>query len=240
MISVDDRTGSKELFPLLPDPKRMERLEYGDFAWLGRGPNGPEMVGVERKKISDLVASMESGRLSGHQLLGLTTAYDRVYLLVEGEWRPRQPDGILEIYTHKRWHPYDYGSRRYMARDIYNFINSLVAACGLMYWKTDTPWQTAHWIADTYTWWQKEWERHRSFQKAHVPPPQYAQLRPPIPIVRVAMAFTGVGYDKARALSKVFHTPLELLLADDKDLMKAEGIGPKLASVISREGKEKI
>ena len=90
MILLDDRTGSGELLPLFRPydaPVELARLDFGDACWLGNGATGPELVGVERKTIHDLVSSMRSKRLSGYQLPGLLRTYDWVYLLVEGVWR---------------------------------------------------------------------------------------------------------------------------------------------------------
>ena len=82
MILVDDRIGAVEIAPLLGSPNVTCRLEFADFAWSGNGPDGQVDIGVERKSLLDLLASMTTGRLSGHQMVGLTAQYDWVYLLV--------------------------------------------------------------------------------------------------------------------------------------------------------------
>ena len=90
MILIDDRMGSKELLPLFRPydvTVELSHLEYADIAFFGNGPTGPELVGIERKTLHDLVNSMRSRRLSGYQLPGLMAAYAWVYIVVEGVWR---------------------------------------------------------------------------------------------------------------------------------------------------------
>lgn len=89
MILVDNRKGSAELEAPLTAiglPVRSTRLEYGDVAVEGRGEGGkPIKIGIELKTLPDLVASLRSGRLQGHQLPGLRETYTYSFLLVEGE-----------------------------------------------------------------------------------------------------------------------------------------------------------
>lgn len=90
MILVDYREGSKELLvPLAAAglPVQEDTLEFGDLAFMGRGVAGADVwIGIEHKKLPDLVQSLTTERLAGHQLGGMVTTYDRSYLVVEGEW----------------------------------------------------------------------------------------------------------------------------------------------------------
>jgi len=79
VISLDDRTGSKELTPLFHPygiPIEVKRLDFGDLAFEGNGPHGRCAVVIERKQITELVQAIESRRLSGHQLPGMADDYD--------------------------------------------------------------------------------------------------------------------------------------------------------------------
>jgi ERCC4-type nuclease len=61
---------------------------------MGRGVGGaPLSIGIEHKTISDLVSSLKTNRIQGHQLPGMLAAeegesplYDLAWLCVEGEW----------------------------------------------------------------------------------------------------------------------------------------------------------
>lgn len=88
MILVDYREGSKDLL----DPLRKVGLpaEEGDvpadLVWEGRGERGaPVLIGVEFKKLPELVQSIRTERLQGHQLLKMRREFAFSYLLVEGE-----------------------------------------------------------------------------------------------------------------------------------------------------------
>lgn len=90
MLLVDPRAGSKDLIKPLAAmglPVETYTLAFGDLAFVGRGIGGaPVYIGIEHKRISDLVQSLE-GRLPGHQLPGMVQTYDRTWLVVEGDWR---------------------------------------------------------------------------------------------------------------------------------------------------------
>jgi ERCC4-type nuclease len=234
MILVDDRTGSVEIAPLLQNPV-ICRLEYADFAWSGNGPNGPVDVGVERKTLLDLLSSMTTGRLSGHQIIGLTQHYDWVYLLVEGIWKPDKDTGMLQhINRRGKWAPVAQGSRRFMVRDVYNFLNTLQVMCGIVTVTTSNHWETARWLTSCNGWWEKGWSKHKShlqFQKPIV----HAQLSKPSLVTRMASQLTGVGWDKARKIGSQFPTMEMLMDASEEDLTSVEGIGPRMAERIWEE-----
>jgi ERCC4-type nuclease len=238
MMLVDYRAGSKEVAPLLTIPHEVAELDYGDMSFIGHGPDDTMLaIAVERKTVMDLVNSMVSGRLSGHQLHGLMDQYDHVYLVVEGLWRPNRSSGLLERWVRGKWYPLELGSRRFMAKEIGNYLNTLAVICGVHVWRTDSLHHTARWLGDLYRWWQKPWGKHRSHLQMHagVTPPTGVYLRKPKPVERVATQFTGVGWDKARALAKVFPSVLEFVLAGEGELQRADGIGKKLACSIREE-----
>ena len=89
MILIDNRTGSKELFPLFPKGSaKLCHLPFGDFSFVGNGPDEmPLNIGIERKQIREVAGEMSAGRLVGHQVPGLLATYQVVYLIVEGRWR---------------------------------------------------------------------------------------------------------------------------------------------------------
>lgn len=110
MILIDSRIGSRDLLPILLKtglPAQLTELESADIAFIGRGIKGaPLHIGVELKRLdsgsTDLLQSLQSGRLSGEQLpkmLGRDGAYDLGWLLVEGTW---QHDDAGQIMTARK------------------------------------------------------------------------------------------------------------------------------------------
>jgi ERCC4-type nuclease len=88
MIFVDYRAGSKELIaPLRKLGLEVEEttLEFGDVMFEGRGEGGgPVLVGIEFKKLEELVDAIRSERLQGYQMLGMRDVYKFSYLMYEG------------------------------------------------------------------------------------------------------------------------------------------------------------
>lgn len=95
-LFVDSRAGSHELVkPLLKLGLPVEEtlLDSADVMFEGRGFAGePILVGIEYKKLGELVQALRTERLQGHQLLKMRGAdtpdspplYPFAYLLIEG------------------------------------------------------------------------------------------------------------------------------------------------------------
>ena len=231
MLLIDDRVGSVELAPKITGiPCELCRLPYGDFAFFGSGPKGPASIGVERKRVLDLLSSISSGRFSGHQLIGLLDCYDFVYVVVEGNWRPHAKTGMLQIPRREGWSPAELGGRTYMAREFFNFINTLQIVCGVHVVFTHTLLETVQWLQASYKWWSKEWPSHKShlqFQATE----KFSLVKPTL-TARVAAQFPGVGPKHARKIGERFSSPAEFLSATMEDLTKIKGIGTVLAGRI--------
>lgn len=110
MILIDSSAGSKELVNYTPlnDPKlaclvnlsssstsSVGSKSSADVSFVGNGPDGQEVIGIEFKSLSDLLSSIHSGKLQDTQLPELRREYDRPYLLYYGEYRCSE-DGYLE------------------------------------------------------------------------------------------------------------------------------------------------
>lgn len=163
MLSIDDRIGSGELLEMFKTygiKVQKTRLEFGDMCWTGNGPCGECVVAVERKKILDLVQSMQSRRLSGHQLPGMANAYDYAYLLVEGFWGP-DDDGRLLVNKQPQ-------SLSYRALDAY--LTTLEVKAGLIYRRTISAAETVACVVDLYRWWtEKTWDEHTAHEAVYAP-----------------------------------------------------------------------
>mgnify|MGYP000429758981 CR=1 FL=1 len=238
-IFVDDRTGSKELAEVHHIRSRVEltRLEYADAFFWGNGPEGmPVPIGIERKTILDLVNSMDSGRLGGHQLRGLASHYSHVYLLVEGLWKPDR-DGVLCRWVKGGWKPVEMGSRRYMARELERYLNSLMVMGGVHLWRTAGLEESGRWIGEMYGWWSKDWDKHRAVGGGNGAgrSPVGVPMKRPSLVWRVTKELDGVGWEKGRAVADRFGSILDLALADSRDLQKVPGVGKKIAEGIVKQ-----
>ena len=245
MLWVDDRTGSKELVPHLRSfgiDAQIRRLDFGDFAWEGNGPAGLCRVAVERKTIGDLIQSMQSRRLSGHQLPGMADEYDYAYLIVEGIWRPSD-EGVLEVGHGSfsrdnfggRWAS-SYGKRQLLYRSIDNYLATLELHTGLIYRRTLSAQETVHVIADLYLWWRaKLWEDHSSHLTVYAPAEARGKkgrlnlVRREVSLAEAwAMQLPGID-KKAQEVAQRFPTGHILANALEEDWMSIPGIGKTLA-----------
>lgn len=240
MILLDPRIGSGELLPYFQPygvEVEVQHLDYGDCCWWGQGHDGPVLVSAERKIITDLIASMRSNRLSGHQLPGLLDTYAFTYILIEGNWRSGE-GGAIEIPTRGGWIPLRVGSRSVLFREVDHYLATLDHRVGLSILHSSNKEQTVAQIVSRYHWWQKDWYKHDSFEAIYAPYETARQSRRGTFVQRkvgavelVASQFPGVS-KKAFGFGKVFGSVQELVNAKIEELEKVEGIGKKGAKAI--------
>lgn len=87
MLLLDPRAGSarfEEPLEKLQVPVRMQRLNSGDAAFAGMGPEGPVAVGIEIKTAAEAVGAVADGRFASNQLPHMRTEYDVIWMLVYG------------------------------------------------------------------------------------------------------------------------------------------------------------
>lgn len=224
MILVDSREGSKELADLISDAI-LVHLDYGDCAFEGNGPNGHIHIGIERKAISDLIQSINSGRLSGHQLPGLLENYQRVYLICEGIWRANRKDGIVEVFRHGKFKPL--GGSTFTSKRIWGYLTALNALTGVILIMTPDMGETALVIEELHQWWNQKWEKHVSHLMVNKVAPPSAYLRPGRPSLlrRMAVELPGVGFERVAIVEKTFGTVQRMFDATEDEWRMLDGIG---------------
>ncbi len=234
MIYVDDRTGSKELLPLFPiGTAELAHLEYADFMFTGHYTDGDIVVGIERKCIGDFVNCMCSGRFSGKQLIGMLNSYHYLYLIIEGIFRANPQFGILEVWRNGEWREFTAGKRRFMARDIWAFMNTMQVVCGLHCYHCSTKSDTVQYIRALKHWWTKEYEEHRGHLQPHTG--MTVELSKQTLVRQMVACLDGIGWGKAKALDLGYGSMAELVEATPEELIGIEGIGKKLAKSIVKQ-----
>ncbi len=255
MIYVDNRAGSKDLYPILRAkglPVTLTRMDFADISFLGTGPDGePISIGIEVKTIRDLVNSLATGRFAGHQLPGLISAYDQVWLLVEGLWRSNAKTGMLE-YRRARgtWDKVTAGTRQFMYRDLVTWLFTMQVKGGISVTRCSDWNEATVWLSTLYQWWQKGWDGHKSHLcfhdgTRHGTPykrdratmmvsslSDKALLTRPTLIRMVSAQLPSIGWEKSRHIAKRYRTVEELCNATPEELMELEGIGKTLAEGI--------
>jgi ERCC4-type nuclease len=242
MLFVDSRVGSQDLAPVLRSlglSVDLTTLDFGDVAFIGNGPDDtPVPVGLELKKLNDILQCITTGRFAGHQLPGLIQTYDQVWLIIEGLWRANPKDGVLETRAGGEWRAVNLGSRTWMYRDFESFLTTMEMKGGIRIRRTNDRHETARTVAGLYSWWcNKEFEEHRShlaLSRAHQMRDS-ALLVPPSLRYRVAAELPGLGTMKAGMVAGHFESVRAMVNADEKEWQSLPGIGKTLAKRIVTE-----
>jgi len=237
MIEVDYRIGSVELeMPLkrLVGTRnvRVAKLPSADFRFAGNGPKGRILIGVERKRVgsgsNDLLDSIQTNRLGGFQMKNLRDDYDRIYLLVEGFYRPGSR-GELEGHNGvvRR------GKRLAEYSMIDNYLTS-TAETGVHVKRSGSDIESAFIIADLWRWWSKKWKDHKSQSEdvLYTPLPGKPGRRPSL-VVKMAAQIPGIDAT-AWKIGARFRTPLAMCQAKEKAWLIKGRIGEKKAGEIVR------
>ncbi len=230
MITVDYREGSKELVPVLSKigvPVKEEYLAYGDVMFLGKGPDGPLLIGIEYKKLSDLLQSWYDNRLLGHQLPGMQNSFDINYLLVEGVYSC-DTDGGMRVLRERGWRKHE-SETRY--ENLRGWLYTLQVCYGVTVLESPNLLSSAVQVAALYRWWVKDFASHGSSMYVHLPNLN-RKLMLPTPVQRVASVFPGVGTEKLGDIAEKFASIRGMVNADVKEWMEIPGIGKSRAEKI--------
>lgn len=233
-ILIDPRIGSGDLLPTLKAlgcPVDSTPLQFADCAFVGKGPNGPVSVGMELKRLEDILACITSGRFSGHQLPGLVQHFDEIYLVIEGIYRPNPKDGVLETRHGKEWRPVNLGNRAWMYRDLEAYLTTVEVRGGVRLRRTSDRQETARVVAQIYRWWDTDFEDHTSHLAINRSRDVALFTKPSLRYL-VAASLPGLGHMRAGCAAGHFKTVQEMVLADEKEWASIPGIGKGTAQKI--------
>lgn len=238
MILVDPRAGSKELVDPLTAaglPVEVTHLDFGDLAFLGRGEGGKQIfIGIEHKKLPDLVSSIVSDRIVS-QLRGtlehpggMLAMYDRHYLIIEGEWDTDESGAVIVPTPLRGLTQRLKGAP--MASVLEARVWTLEHRGGMRTRWTRNQKETIRHVSTLYRQWtDRDLDKHGSHLAVHAPDLDRA-LRTPLTLKRqIAAMLPGIGFQKSEAVDKYFGSILEMTNADEAEWREIEGIGTTLA-----------
>lgn len=236
MLQVDDRAGSVSLIPLFPpELVAKRRLEAGDIAFFGNGPEGMFTfpIGIEYKSVSECVQSIINKRFVGEQFPKMANLYRRIYVIIDGEYKegpdgklviPRWVDGKLKWISHG-W------SMSYRQFD--NWQNSLAETGKVIFKSVPDRKHAASAILNLYYCWTRDYESHKSlfqFDKSQIPP----SIPEPSLVRLVAAQIPGIGWKKSEAVEQSFLSVRDLATAEESEWLNIQGIGKTLSTRIVR------
>lgn len=209
-------------------------LKYGDAAFEGCGPNGPIMIGFERKTLHNMLHCIDDSQYSGFQRIGMNRMYAKSYLIIEGYWRSDEQGFLMEGFNGgTSWARCKYRSSNVMFSKLYRYLIS-VSLTGVNITYSQNIRQTAIQIAEHYQYFQKRWDKHTSMleiQKMVIP----SLVGKPSLALRWANALDGLGNKLADLAVKHFRTGRIMAQADEHEWLQVPGIGAKKAIDIVRE-----
>ncbi len=243
-LLLDPRAGSGDLYPLLSNAAGagavLEHLDAGDVMGSGWGPAGPVLWGIEIKRLSDALQSLQDGRLPASQLPRMHDYYDYVFLLIEADMRVCPQTGNLQRRLRReskpgsgkwgeRWVDVIVGAQRRMqAIAFLEWLMSLHVTGGARLLFAATRETTAAWIVAVWRCLGKPWEAHRSlrvFDESH--PPRF--IKPSRAACVAKELADGIGWEKAMAAGEHFGSAEAEVMASVEEWMRVPGIGRELA-----------
>jgi ERCC4-type nuclease len=235
-LLVDERIGSGEFAKLLAQlhlPVDVTHLEYGDFAFLGRGEDDlPVPVGVERKALSDFVSSVRTGRMT-EQVRGMHQCYQAIWIVIEGVWRadPQGANVLVPQGTH--WVPFVIGSQVVTYRELEGMMLTQEIRAGVNIRRVHSKPDFGKFLGALYHYWvDKAYEQHRSHLSFKTGVTDKALLVQPSLTRQVAACLPGVGWIRSGAVSEHFPSVEAMCHASLKEWTSIDGIGKTIATKI--------
>ena len=199
MILVDKRAGSGPLLqPLLDAGVKAQHctLPFGDFAWTSKEGHS---IGVEYKTLNDLISSIRSGRLTGHQLPGMRAMYDYSILLIEGLWRHDEKGRVTSYKGPQRgWQP---APGRMSAAELDKRLFTLSFCAGVSVWTAADRRSTVRLLTSLYRFWT---DGCLVDHTSHLAPHQPTSVVPLSPFREAVMMWPEVGLKMSGVAEKFF------------------------------------
>lgn len=207
----------------LPSPSWSDTR--ADAMFCGNGPDGRNLkVGIEVKKWTELLSSLDTGRLQATQLPGLVELYDIRFLVHYGPYQPNPDTGNIQALRKRGdswvWVDFQPGSsnanggraRTYSYGYLSRFLCSpQFLSMGITSVRVSSIAEAAWWIGETYAEWTKPWSHHKSIGEAldRTSAPSPISLRahedPKMQqCIQVASTFPNIRYRRAVAMAEHF------------------------------------
>jgi ERCC4-type nuclease len=247
MIYIDDRAGSAPLLHMPPFNDRAiatpSRLPSGDLMFTGNGPSGLLLIGIELKRVDELLTSQQSGRLTS-QLERMQTDYARRWLVY---YSPIRQDGNEFSYLlNGSWtravfgDPGDKSSKPVPYRYLFNLLSDIEEAGFRVVHCADLQ-QVISWTLCCCLSWAKPWSERKYLRvvdtsqpmpiipRYHVDKQEHERIKL---AVRLASLIPGIGTKSVRSFVRAFPSIAAMFNATISQIMSVEGFGKTRAERI--------
>lgn len=236
-VRIDKRAGSQELIEPLRSrglPVEEALLDTGDVEIIGNGPDGPEPVLCEYKKLGDLFQCMRDGRFAD-QLRKMREVSRFNWLLLEGRMDGFERGETVRVRNHRtgKWREAD---ARITYAEVASWCLTMAARAGVLFWRTGTQDESVAWLQSFHQWWTaKDWEAHRSHMDFYTPPPTVVNpFAEPSLVQKVATVLPRIGGTKALRVAERFDTVIDMVNASQAEWIELKGVGKVDAGTIRR------
>lgn len=209
-------------------------LDFADAAVEVHGPDGIMLVGVERKRLHDMLNCVEDGRYNA-QRIGMKKEYPVSVLMIEGHWKPHDPEGFLMegFNGGTSWNYHRPRGLRTLYGKLFRYLISVQLAGVIVQFSRD-PFHTAFNLCEWHGWGMKKWDDHTSMREMHKIAIPTMNAKPSL-TRKWANAIDSIGVKKSDLVERHFRSPLALANADEAEWLRIPGIGVKTAQDIVRE-----
>lgn len=213
-----------------------KHLFSGDFCFSGTGPDGDCLIGVERKRIKDMLSSIRTGRLA-EQLVELVRHYEYSFLVLEGTFRTNWHSGLLEDKYGRDYSPVYVGKSTFLGLELESALSSIMATTPVRYIRTRSERETVEWLVSLNHAFSKPWDQQLAKVTAIHQPEQYATIGKASTIRRVTNALSGLGWERSGTLEQSYKSVWDLMSVNPdcecirpaRDYEKLPGFGKVLS-----------
>jgi len=238
IILCSDLPSDQDLIKAL-DKDAFPMSLFTDACFSGVGAGGaPLLVAVERKKVPDVAACINDGRLLQQMRRVKDNNADVFVLIVEGDYRcghgatndgllitPHRPTGGLRFRFTPIQPPMLYSRFE-------QYLFELDWLVGAVVRRSNDVGQTADIIRALYINFQTEPSHHQSLHTFYQEPLSPVLLQKPSLVRRVAKELDGIGWGKSKTVDEHFSSVKAMCEADAGEWSKLPGIGKKTAKAV--------
>ena len=198
-LYIDSAVGSLGFVNLFPQNVDVEltNIGFADMAFLGNDSDGETLIAIEIKTISELLASLRSGRLVSEQIPKMLENASYNYLMFMGRYRKSEDTGQVEIYNYQqRKFIINFSNMNY--NEFVGKLSSINLMFGVKVIHVETKFGLVDYITSLKSYWERDWKKHHSYKDCYIKPKVTN-----VPFKEKILALIpGIGWSRAQKLAK--------------------------------------